>query len=214
MKSYKGKYFSVLGDSISTLMGYNPIGFDSFYKYEKCKLSGVKSYADTWWGRVIEALGGKLLVNNSWSGSLVVNHPLCSIPSYACSDERTSGLGEDGVNPDVIMIYMGTNDCGWDVKIDGEDDDISCFDTAYGVMLEKIKRNYPDAEIWCFTLCKKAGNCGHMVDYCEVIRRCARNFGCKVIELFNQPRIYETCDGVHPDAKGMKTIASLVLGQV
>ncbi|MDE6690389.1 MAG: SGNH/GDSL hydrolase family protein [Clostridia bacterium] len=212
---YKDKYFSVLGDSISTLYGYNPLGFDSFYKYEMCEISGVKNYEDTWWGQVIDALGGKLLVNNSWSGTLVVKHPLCRIPSYACSDERTSRLAENGVNPDVIMVYMGTNDVGWEVEIDGEEGDISCFDVAYRVMLEKIKRNYPDAEIWCFTLCAREGrDRSYMEKYCKVIRECAAAYGCRLIDLYGQPRAYETCDGLHPDAEGMKTIAKLVLGQI
>ncbi|MDE5766700.1 MAG: SGNH/GDSL hydrolase family protein [Clostridia bacterium] len=212
---YKDKNFSIMGDSISTLYGYNPLGFDSFYKYEMCEISGVKTYKDTWWGQVIDALGGKLLVNNSWSGSLVVKHPLCRIPSYACSEERTSLLGENGVLPDIIMVYMGTNDAGWEVEIDGGDDDIACFKTAYRLMLERIKHNYPDAEIWCFTLCISVDRIGrYMKDYCNVIRECAKAFGCKLIELYDQPSRYEAVDGIHPNAEGMKTIAQIVLGQI
>lgn len=215
MKSYQNKYFSIMGDSISTLLEYNPLGFDSFYKYEMCELSGVKAYGDTWWGQVIEALGGKLLVNNSWSGSLVVKHPLCRIPSYACSDERTAFLGKDGLSPDVIMIYIGTNDAGWDVELDGEDGDIACFRVAYNAMLGKIKRNYPDAEIWCLTLCKREGNDGaYLKEYCKVICECTEEYGCELIDLYGQPKAYETVDGLHPNADGMKTVAKLVLGQI
>ena len=214
-KQYYNKYFSVLGDSISTLIGFNPVGFDSYYKYEKCELSGVKNYEDTWWGQVIDALGGRLLVNNSWSGSLVTNHPDCRIPSYACSDKRTAGLGEGGVSPDVIMIYMGVNDSGCSVPINGANGDISCFKNAYETMIEKIRRNYPTAEIWCFTLCRAEGvDGGYLKDYCDAIRDCAEKAGCKLIELFNQPRAYETYSGVHPNAQGMKTIAEIVLEQV
>ncbi|MCM1546009.1 MAG: SGNH/GDSL hydrolase family protein [Clostridiales bacterium] len=215
MKEYKGKYFSVLGDSISSLYGYTPFGYDSYYKFEVCLTSGVKEYGDTWWGQVIEALGGRLLVNNSWSGTLVTKHPECRIESYACSDERTAGLGENGVSPDVIMIYMGTNDAGWSVPVSGADGDISCFESAYAAMLAKVKRNYPEAEIWCFTLCKKKGyDCGYMGEYCAVICSLAKACGCRVIELYGQPRCYETFDGIHPDAAGMKTIAEVVLDQI
>ncbi len=62
-----GKQFSILGDSISTLAGYNPKGYKVFYADENCEKSGVKEMQDTWWGKVIDFFGGELLVNNSWS---------------------------------------------------------------------------------------------------------------------------------------------------
>ena len=63
--------FSILGDSISTFSGYSEPAGAEFYDAEKKVLSRVTSQKDTWWGRTIEALGGTLLVNNSFSGSTV-----------------------------------------------------------------------------------------------------------------------------------------------
>ena len=68
---YFGKYFSILGDSISTLDGYNPSGYNIFYTGEKCDIANVHDMADTWWEMVINYFCGELLVNNSWSGSQV-----------------------------------------------------------------------------------------------------------------------------------------------
>ena len=122
----------------------------------------------------------------------------------------------DGINPDVIMIYMGTNDCCDNIKLRGEEGDISCFENAYKAMLEKIARNYPSAEIWCFTLGRTVDgdNTYPFGEYCKVIRDCAQAYGCKLIELYEQPIICATIDGIHPNADGMKTIAGLVLGQL
>ena len=68
---YYGKSFSILGDSISTLAGYNPDGYAVFYQGENCVLSDIRGMYDTWWGKVLSFFEGQLVVNNSWSGSRV-----------------------------------------------------------------------------------------------------------------------------------------------
>lgn len=156
MLTYKNKLFSILGDSISTFEGYSEPYDASFYDgLLKCQ-TDILRVTDTWWGQVIERLGGELLVNNSISGSLVCKHPNCEISSYGCSDERTSSLDRIGVQPNVIMVFLGTNDWGYGVKLKPDDETekslLSVFSVAYKTMLEKLQRNYPMAEIWCFTL--------------------------------------------------------------
>ena len=154
---YKNKFFSILGDSVSTLEGYSEPEFAAFYDTAQKLATDVLTPLDTWWGQVIDRLGGELLVNNSFSGSTVCRHPRHEIPSYACSDERTSALDRSGVMPDVIMVYMGTNDWGCGTAIRQEEDcsrvkDLSgLFFTAYESMLEKLQKNYPHAEIWCMS---------------------------------------------------------------
>ena len=59
--------FSILGDSISTYMGYNPCGYAIFYDAEKCIRNGLYSVSETWWNQVIRVCDGELLVNNSFS---------------------------------------------------------------------------------------------------------------------------------------------------
>ena len=101
--------FSILGDSISTFDGCNPDGFAVYYQGERCEQTSVTSSADTWWSQVIERLGGRLLANSSFSGSLVEG---AGFPA-GNSQERIDALAEDGVQPDVVIVLMGINDYGW-----------------------------------------------------------------------------------------------------
>lgn len=223
MTDYTNKRFSILGDSVSTLDGYNPPEYLVYYEGYRKFDTDVFFMEDTWWGQVISALGGSLLVNESFSGSLLAKHRECIIPSYGCSDERTSALSEDGTLPDVIMLFMGTNDWGRQMKLypdEGEKEDLSIFSVAYEKAIEKLRRNYPDAEIWCFTLpinrtdprtLAIAEGRPPIDRYCEVIRSCAAREGCRVVDLYHAAPEYDTVDGFHPTAKGMKTLSMAVL---
>ncbi|MBQ8497903.1 MAG: hypothetical protein IJ489_10695 [Clostridia bacterium] len=229
-KSYQNKCFSVLGDSISTLNGYTEPDYAAFYEGIVKFATNVFIPEDTWWGQVIERLGGFILVNNSFSGSTVTKRKGYEIESYGCSDERTSALSRDGVSPDVIMVFIGINDWGCRTKRlptdDSEKDDISIFSVAYKTMLSKLKKNYPQAEIWCFTLPISAWSEKenfvfpyrdgewHIQNYCETIRGCAEAQGCRVIDLYHYPIPYDTVDGAHPNAVGMKTLADAVIAQL
>lgn len=225
---YCGKQFSILGDSISTLNGYNPQGYKVFYYGENCKRANIEEYTDTWWGEVLKFFGADLLVNNSWSGSRVTKLPTQDelFPS-GCSDERTSSLHINSVKPDVIIINLGTNDWAFGART-GKETCILCdveeelFGEAYRTMLKKIKSNYQESEIWCCTLSetfisskqefsfpnKYAGL--HIEDYNEIIRRIVRENDCNLIDLYNMKMPYDSIDGSHPNRKGMQTIAASV----
>lgn len=110
-----------LGDSLSMLDGYNPVGYRVFYTGENCERSDSIQMRDTWWDKVISYFGGELLVNNAWSGSRVTKIPTYNgyeqlFPS-GCSDERTSSLHINEVLPDVIVVYLGTNDWAYGVEV-------------------------------------------------------------------------------------------------
>lgn len=244
-KYYK-KRFSILGDSISTLAGCNPKGYKVFYADENCEKSAVKEMQDTWWGKVIDFFGGELLVNNSWSGSRVTKLPDKYYSSdnlfpSGCSNERTGGLHINGVKPDVIIVYLGTNDWAngiptleyWENSGDYENwlgtkllPNEECFDVAYDQMLTKLSSNYPNAEIWCCTLCgtyiskhpdfkfphKYAGT--HIEEYNEIIRDVAERNGCRLIDLYDYKIAYDSIDGSHPTNAGMNTIATMVIREM
>ena len=217
---YKNKYFSILGDSISTFEGYSQPKYAEFYNQSVKYASGVITFGDTWWGNIIDTLGGELLVNNSISGSHVCGK------AGACSDARTSALGTEETKPDVIMVYIGTNDWGGGARIhpeNGETADERFFSFAYRTMLEKLKRYYPEAEIWCFTLGVSARRSvddfefqyvrygHHIEEYCDEIRACAKEYGCRLIDLYRNAPPFDTFDGDHPNAEGMLTISEAVL---
>lgn len=224
-----GKQFSILGDSISTLEGFNPKDYNVFYADDNCVKSGVVEAEDTWWDKVIGFFGGELLVNNSWSGSRVTklrgNEQL--FPS-GCSDERTSALHINDVKPDVILVYLGTNDWAFGASTGKgarvrRNNYSEFFDFAYDGMLKKLKKNYPESEIWCCTLCETyiskrpdfqfpheyAGT--HIEEYNQIIRKVVRRRKCKLIDLYSCGTAYDSIDGTHPTSDGMNTIATMII---
>lgn len=224
------KFFSILGDSISTLQGHNPEGFSVYYKDEICNNSGVHTDVDTWWGRVIEAHGGSILVNNAWSGSRVTAVPRGNglFPS-GCSDERTSQLHKGGIMPDVIIVFLGFNDWsnGVDIGSDGTrllaPIHFNAFDEAYEAMVGKLRTNYPNAELWCCTLPQtyiaskpqfvfpEAFAGIHIEKYNDVIRNLSDEYPIKVIDLYRSGCKYDSMDGIHPTKLGMQQIADTII---
>ncbi|MBQ6824603.1 MAG: protein kinase [Clostridia bacterium] len=219
---YSGKRFSVLGDSISTLEGFNPKDYCLYYTGELCDKTDVREMKDTWWGQVIEFLGGELLVNNSWSGCRVTRVPgnEALFPS-GCCDERTSALHVGEARPDVILIYLGTNDWGRGASVNGEEKEEQ-FGYAYEQMLNKLKKNYPEAELLCCTLPATHMTANpsfvfphsfggiHIDRYNEIIKRVASE-RAGVLDLASFRILYDTVDGTHPNKNGMNTLSMLVL---
>ena len=102
-----GMKLSILGDSISTFKGWIPEGNLVFYPEN----GAVKDVAQTWWKIVLDELGLTLCANGSSSGSASFGYSQEADPMYGCSDYRISQLaGADGEAPDIIIVYMGTND--------------------------------------------------------------------------------------------------------
>ena len=225
---YSGKYVSILGDSISTLDGWVPEGYKVFYKDERCEKSGVFAMEDTWWGILIQELGAKLLVNNSWSGSRVTKLPDSPglFPS-GCSDERTGTLHTAYAVPDIILVYLGTNDwifgARYAAQKDVTCDNLELFGNAYAAMLTKLKNNYPKAEIWCCTIPSSYMEHDPEFRFSEVyygdniriyntqMKETANQLSCRVLDLYSQQIPYDSIDGTHPTKRGMHTLASLMI---
>lgn len=210
--SYK---ISILGDSISTYIGYNPYGYAVYYKDEKLYDNDIASVNDTWWKQVIDALDGELCINNSYSGSTVAG---TFMPS-ACSQERCSHLHDES-NPDIILVYIGTNDRGLEVAV-GIDNphDTQKFYGAFRTMLKQIKNNYPSAKIVCATLLmgykKDSQNLAYDrfmredARYNDAIRLAVKEEGCLLADLALAGECYENLDYCHPTKAGHSTISSL-----
>lgn len=211
---------SILGDSISTYIGFNPRGYAVYYKEDKVYDNEINSVDDTWWKQVIDGLGGELCVNNSYSGSLVTG----AFAPSACSEERCSNL-HDETPPDIILIYMGTNDRGFEMNL-GENcpDDTLGFYGAYRTMLKRIKNNYPTAKIVCGTLLMGRLQAGRNLAYDRfmkedtryngVIRLAAKEEGCLLADIALADERYETLDYCHPTKNGHKEIAKLWLAEL
>lgn len=239
--------FSIMGDSISTYAGCNPEGYDVFYEGERKAATGVCSVSDTWWARMIDLLGGRLLSNASFSGSMVEG---AGFPA-GDSQERVEALGGDGLAPDAIVVFMGINDYGWggakaqaaagaravpaqsrreeaERRVAGraEEGAIEGFAKAYSSMLLRIRERYPEADIWCCTLCpgRVAGKSVPtfawklrgvpLESYNDAIRSAAAEHGCALVDFAAYGLDYDAIDGTHPTKAGMKQLAAMAVGSM
>ena len=201
---FAGKTVSILGDSISTYKGYVPDGYSCFYPYPTADLADVNQ---TWWMQVINKLGMKLLKNNSYSGTCVSS----GTGSYSTvEDNRLKELLFGTEAPDIIIIFMGSNDCGSAYVKD------ETFKSSYKVMLDKIKVLCPNSEIFIMTLppsmlYKEANR----VNYNKVIRDYANEYELPIVEMDNTYN-GEDCtnflvDSAHQNFAGMTKLAEAVI---
>ena len=216
---YNGKNISILGDSISTFNGYIPEGNASYYP-----AGTVQSVSDTWWKKLIDALGMTLNVNNSWSGSRVTTTD--GDDSAGCM-VRAQSLG---TTPDVIIVWMGINDFNNEVLLGTYDGSTAVpevtttFREAYGIMLNKILTAYPSSEVWVCTLpqCERNletefpeinGNGVALVEFNKAIVELANAFGVRVLDHNKCGLTYQNMsvfnpDNLHPNKYGHSLVAN------
>lgn len=232
---YQGKKFSILGDSISTFVGYVPSGNAVYYNGNNC---GVTSVNDLWWKKLIDSVGASLLVNESWSGSCVTT--VNGETSAGCMG-RCENLGTASQDPDVIIVYLGINDFNGGVSIgsyNGNGDiptNTTTFREAYAIMLNKILTKYKSAEVWVCTLpyCEITGsnifpevnsNGVYLHVWNNAIRELADVFGVNVLEHSKCGLTYQNMDvymgdyssgdALHPNAAGHTLIANSDISQM
>lgn len=228
-----GTTISILGDSISTFQGYIPAGYYDFFPGNGL----VSDVNDTWWRRVLDDTGWMLYVNGSSSGAACVGDSTgTEDPQCGCNEFRTGALyGPGNVAPDVIIVYMGTNDLLQSIPMGDNDGtrqvaegQILAFSDAYTLMLDKLLTKYPSSRIYCCTI-TQIGDYGTSTPYVEFvngenltaadysarIRQIAANKNLPVIDLYScgiaVDNLHNTsADGVHPTPDGMKYIAEAV----
>lgn len=239
----KGKWISFLGDSITTFSWRSNIAPNTWAAvwYPHSPITNVDQ---TYWKKLIDRTGMKLLVNNSWSWSRCANSG--SWPVVSTSNDRCKQLHKtiDGVvvNPDYIVINIGTNDFDNNVWLgtwNGRWENFpanpdttapTTFREAYSVMLHRIRKNYPLARVFCCTIpCgnvfgdnfnEKNGNGVYLVEWNDAIREVATAYWAKVIELATSGLDYYTLstlyvDGrLHPSEAGMERYYEIVRGSL
>lgn len=226
----QGKKVSIIGDSISTFNGYIPNEYAYFYPK-----GNVTSVTQTWWYQVIQELGMTLLKNCSWSGSECYGDSTSTTSAAAgCSTKRITDLADGTTKPDIVFCYIGINDfyngvglSEWtpESSIPTESASISNFLDAYVIMINKIRKTYPDARVFCFTLmdCPTVktgyplinGAGVSLYSFNEAIRKVARTFGCDVIDLhscgLSQYNFSSHgTDTTHPNVSGHKMMKDKV----
>ena len=152
---------SIMGDSLSTYDGISVVR--PFYPR-----GDVDDPSKTWWSMALDELNLELGTNVSWSGSTVNrighysgdtsdttrcyfkdNNPTIKSSCFF-SDYRIGALGENG-EPDIIIIYGGSNDANYYLTDIGSFDDTTNNDTTIGAfytLISKIKTAYPKAKLF------------------------------------------------------------------
>ena len=208
----EGKRLSILGDSISTYQdisnnsAYNSKLYNNPYFY-RLPFPVEKTY----WQRLIDTLGLSLCVNNSWSGG-----------NLSGRDNPNSGVNrannlsrDDGITPDIVIVFMGINDLGRKINIE-------VFSSDYEHTLMTIKERYPNAIVCCVNLPdrdivmkKQTELFNAAID--NAVKTAGDNFF--VADLFhsrlnNDCYYMNTLDGLHPDKDGMRMIAEVVIDAI
>ena len=137
-------------------------------------------------------------------------------------NDETSGLNrainlmrDDGTTPDLIIVFMGTNDMGRNIPIE-------IFAEDYQTTLEIIKESYKNAIVCCVNipdrdpyLKPRAIIFNKAIQ--DAVDKMGKNFF--VADLFNSRLnndfYYDnTTDGLHPDQDGMRIIAEIVIDAI
>ena len=241
----EGKWLSIIGDSISTFEGWSNIAPGSTSAAVYYPNSGVASpildVNQTYWKKLIDRTGMNLLVNNSWSGSHCAGSGGSSVVSQ--TNDRCHQLHKtiDGtvVNPDYILINIGTNDFDHDYEMgtwngrgvlfpaNPTTTSPNTFREAYAVMLYRLRQYYPLAKVFCCTIpcgnneggegLNEINGTGYTLsEWNDAIREVATAFGVKVIEMATAGMDYYTLatlygDGrVHPSEAGMERMYEII----
>ena len=215
VKSYEGLKVSVVGDSISTFYSATS-EVNSYYHgtnefYYPIYSATVKSYTDTWWWKTIVGTNTTLGINNSWSGTAVYNNGNPN-NSGAMNLNRINTL-DDNEGVDVVLVFMGTNDC-----VNGNTSDT--FKSSYNILLTRIHSCFPNAYVLCFTLGYSAYSGYNYTDtlrlqYNEVIKELAVKHNAGLIDL---AKVQTTAnyqdmlgDSLHPSLNGMNKISECAI---
>lgn len=229
---WSGKVVSILGDSISTFQNYNPVAdghnLTHRVRYSPSNASWYFNTGgtvdDTYWMGLINKLGAKLGINDSWAGSRVHN----SLDSDSgdqgpnscmASITRITNLGSNGT-PDLILYYGGTNDCGGGITV-GTFDSTATYTTdltttkwatfadAYKDSIMRLQHYYPNAKILVMLpmYCTTYYTYGNLDKYNEVIKEICDYFGVEYIDFrrcgVNSQNLGTTLgDGIHPTVEG------------
>ena len=248
-----GKTISILGDSISTFMDITSgIAADRTNStirkndiYYKEGTWGV-TLDDTWWMQAIHRLDLRLLVNNAWSGSCVYkeHHGTVGIYVDRCVQLHPDVGEHAGEEPDLIAVFMGTNDFTFYRDLLGSSQEIDYSSLiistshgysyaepttvcqAYAIALHKMRTRYPDAEIFCLNLLpRRADNSDGIPQptaFNKSLADIVSHFGCHTVDLFHcgistegeEFDQYFPDQRVHPNVRGMTAIADTFVSTV
>ena len=207
----------IFGDSYSTYAGFIPDGYRTYYslqgRVEGPAVTKMK-VEETWWHQVISAIHGKLLLNESWSGSTI------GYTGYEGDCSKSSSfiyrfrkMIEDGFfeknTVDTVLIFGGCNDSWSDAPLgemkfsDWEEKDLYFVLPAICHFVSAVKMQLPKAEIYFLI------NTDIKEEISDCIKQAGEYYGVKAIALHDIEK-----ESMHPNPIGMKTICRQVLSVI
>ena len=228
-----GLKLSVLGDSLSSYVGYSNVGTVNTTLVAE-KDPGMElflpSVYQTYWMQVAWRQQMDVLVNNSWPGSLMRGSGGSAGAGGRAVNLHANTGPLNGTKPDVIAVFMGTNDLFWSeagafdaafastlVTAQGDGAytyaDPADFAESYFIAMHKMTVAYPDAKIFCFTLHPNKGCEDETVRrFNEVIKAVAAYYAAPVVDIYNSELAATDtylADSLHFTAKGHEVVADL-----
>jgi len=241
---WEGKVVSILGDSISTFEGYVPVadGHNLTHRIRYNETNAPWFFEeggtvdDTYWMKLINSLGAKLGINDSWAGSRVSNSKTSNSGDKgpdACMAgiTRITNLGANGT-PDLILYFGGTNDAGAKVDVGSFDSTITYttdlttktwtdFATAFKDSIMRLQHYYPFAKIVVLLpmYCATYYEMGNLDKYNEQIKAVCDYFGVEYIDFRRCGINFQNLDtmlgdGIHPTVKGFNEMYNYLRNQL
>lgn len=200
-QSNEVKTFTILGDSYSTFEGYIPEGNACWYFTTPHGENDVTNVEQTWWHIFAKQNGYELLLNDSYSGSTICNTGYDGA-DYSDRAFITRMFNVTAGNPDLIIVFGGTNDSWANAPI-GElkyndwtsSDMYSCLPSCC-FMLEHLTAVAKDAQI-VFLI-----NSELKEEITEGIIEACKHYGVQSLLLKDIDKIWS-----HPSVKGMSQIS-------
>lgn len=202
MQAQSKRSISILGDSYSTFKGYVVPDTNAVWYPQKPENNDVQDIRQLWWHQLIREHGYRLCQNNSFSGATICN---TGYDKEDYSDRsfctRLWYLG----NPDIILMFGGTNDSWAHSPIgdyqygDWEKSDLYKFRPAIAYLLANLQNRYPGTEIYVI-INTELGD-----DVTSSMKTVCDHYNVKYIELKDIEKQWG-----HPSQKGMQAIAEQV----
>ena len=215
---------AIMGDSYSTFEGWSNkdmAGNDNnYYVYypQTCPLTGVNSVEKTWWYMLCQKPEFELEISNSFSGSVISNthYNGRDVTGTDISFMNRVGKNSYGVDyngdPDIILIFGGTNDCWAGVDLgdyvyeNWSAADLKCFRPAFSKLISTLMELYPKARIYNITNSESKGTQGGLSNsYIKSMKSVCKHYGVTNIVLEDIDKV----EG-HPTYAGMQAICEQV----
>lgn len=204
----------ILGDSYSTFEGYIPEGCSAYYGKELHPDNGVSEVSRTWWQRLIDKTGSRLILNSSWSGTTIC-HTGYDKANYIDRSfvTRLDRLIEEGFfeknSIDTVLVFGATNDnwagapIGELMYTDWTVQDLYSFLPACCYLFDRLREAAPAARVISILNTElKAVVVDGMLEACE-------HYGVQCLRLCDIEKV-----GGHPTAKGMEQICEQILNAI